>query len=171
MRNGLEQRARRPVSYDTEPCEGRQASPSNPSNGRSARASSGDDAHHGGKAPGLDACVVFRCTAHEKALLLAKADSAGMRISTLMREALGLVDARRRRPMPTADPAMLREAGRIGGNLNQIARWLNTATALGLTHEIDALVVAAELVSIERALSAISTKSSRDISEQEQPPC
>jgi len=114
---------------------------------------------------------VFRCTAHEKALLLAKADSAGMRISTLMREALGLVDARRRRPMPTADPAMLREAGRIGGNLNQIARWLNTATALGLTHEIDALVVAAELVSIERALSAISTKSSRDISEQEQPPC
>jgi hypothetical protein len=113
---------------------------------------------------------VFRCTAHEKALLLAKADSAGMRISRLMREALGLADARRQRPMPKADPAMLRAVGRIGGNLNQIARWLNTATALGLTHEIDAPAVATELVAIERALSAVVAKSSRDNSRQEQPP-
>jgi len=25
--------------------------------------------------------------------------------------------------MPKADPALLREIGRIGGNLNQVARW------------------------------------------------
>ncbi len=168
MRAGLKQGARRPVSYDTEPCEGRQASPSNPTNGRPARASSEVDAKRRAKPEGYGACVVFRCSDREKALLLAKAERASMRISDLMREALGLVDARRRRPLPKADPALIREVGRIGGNLNQIARWLNSATAAGLTREIDALAVAAELVAIERALGAILA---RPTPEPDQPPC
>ena len=60
------QTARRPMSYgcadDTGPCEGRHASPSNPTGA--------------GKAPAkepLSETFVFRCTASEKALLRAKA--------------------------------------------------------------------------------------------------
>ncbi len=46
----------------------------------------------------------------------------------LLREALGLTEARRRKPMPRVDPALVLAVGRIGGNINQIARWLNRAT-------------------------------------------
>ncbi|MEO9970383.1 MAG: plasmid mobilization relaxosome protein MobC [Hyphomonadaceae bacterium] len=44
-----------------------------------------------------------------------------------MREALGLTEARRRKPIPRVDPTLVLAVGRIGGNLNQIARWLNRA--------------------------------------------
>src|SRR5690606_31202811 len=74
-----------------------------------------------------------------------------------MRAALGLVAEKRRRPVPKADPALVREIGRIGGNLNQIARWLNAATLAGHCRDIDALVVAARLVAIERAMSRATT--------------
>ena len=87
------QTARRPMSYgcadDTGPCEGRQASPSNPTSA--------------GKAPAkepLTETFVFRCTASEKAQLRAKAEGAGLPASTLLREALGLTEARRRKPIP-----------------------------------------------------------------------
>ncbi len=155
-------RARRPASYDTEPCEGRQASPSNPSQ------SSGDAPPNGSNVglPTLGSSVVFRCTPTEKAHLVTRAHDAGVSISTLMREALGLVDTRRRRPMPKADPALLRELGRIGGNLNQIARWLNIANATGSHTDIDALVVATKLVAIERAMTTLTAPTTSD-----QPPC
>nr|WP_312127237.1 MobC family plasmid mobilization relaxosome protein [Brevundimonas sp.] len=83
-----------------------------------------------------------------------------------MREALGLVDTRRRRPMPKADPTLLRELGRIGGNINQIARWLNIANATGSHTDIDALVVATKLVAIERAMTTLTAPTTSD-----QPPC
>ncbi|KAB2738362.1 MobC family plasmid mobilization relaxosome protein [Brucella anthropi] len=70
-----------------------------------------------------------------------------------MRDALGLTEARRRRPAPKVDPELVRAVARIGGNLNQIARWLNTAQAQGQVSAIDAITVAARLVAIERALS------------------
>ena len=69
---------------------------------------------------------------------------------------------------PQGRPRAIREVGRIGGNLNQIARWLNSATAAGLAREIDALAVAAELVAIERALGAILA---RPAPEPDQPTC
>lgn len=165
------QGARRPTSYDVEPCEGKQASPSNPTNGHPARASSRDDTNHNGKTTSLGACVVFRCSESEKALLLSKAERAGVRLSTLMREALGIVSVRRRRVIPKADPALLREVGRIGGNLNQIARWLNTATAMNATREIDALTIATRLVAIERAVRLLSAGPERVTSDPDQPPC
>lgn len=138
--------ARRPLSYgepsDREPCEGRQASPSNPTKG-TQRSPKGE----------LNAVVVFRCTASEKHALTARAARAGLPFATLMREALGLTEARRRRPVPKVDPELVRAVARIGGNLNQIARWLNTAQAQGQLSPIDAITVAARLVAIERALS------------------
>jgi len=128
---------------DTGPCEGRQASPSNPIGA--------------GKTPAkepLTETFVFRCTASEKARLRAKAAAAGLPVSTLLREALGLAEARRRKPIPRVDPALVLAVGRIGGNLNQIARWLNHAMKVGHI-DLDTLTVARRLVVIERQLVAL----------------
>jgi hypothetical protein len=97
--------------------------------------------------------MVFRCTASEKQALTARAVRAGLPFATLMREALALTEARRRRPVPKVDPELVRAVARIGGNLNQIARWLNAAQVQGQVSAIDAITVAARLVAIERALS------------------
>mgnify|MGYP001324049990 FL=1 len=146
-----EQGARRPVSYagasDTGPCEGWQASPSNPTGAGAAR-----------EKPALTDTFVFRCTAAEKAQLRQKAEAAGVPVATLLREALGRTDARRRKPAPRVDPALVLAVGRIGGNLNQIARWLNRAHAAGLTPTIDAVEVARRLLSVERQLAQLLTQ-------------
>ena len=143
------QSARRPMSYagaaDTGPCEGRQASPSNPNHGRK----------HPKKEP-LSDTFVFRCTAAEKADLRGKAALAGVTAATLIREALQLVQPKRRKVPPRIDPALVLAVGRVGGNLNQIARWLNRADKAGRVAEIDALKVAAQLVAIERQLAQIT---------------
>lgn len=120
---------------------------------------------------GLEACVMFRCTALEKALLLGRAEQQGKRVSRLMREALGLADSKRRRAMPKADPALIRHLGRMGSNLNQIARWLNIAIAAGHADQIDALNVATRLVAIERALSRVAYPAQSEPSENDAPPC
>ena len=117
-------------AVDTGPCEGRQASPSNPTGAGKART----------KEP-LTETFVFRCSAVEKAQLRAKAEAAGLPATTLLRKALGLTEARRRQPIPRVDPALVLAVGRIGGNLNQIARWLNRAMPVGGT-DLDALTAA-----------------------------
>lgn len=143
----FEQRARRPMSYadaaDTGPCEGWQASPSNPTGGGTPHA----------KAP-LTETFVFRCSAAEKAELRAKAEAAGVPAATLLREALGLTEARRRKPAPRVDPALVLSVGRIGGNLNQIARFVNRALLAGQV-DLDTLAMARQLVVIERQLALI----------------
>jgi len=128
---------------DTGPCEGWQASLSNPTGAGNTRA----------KEP-LTETFVFRCTVAEKAELRAKAEAAGLPAATLLREALGMTKARRRKPMPRVDPALVLAVGRIGGNLNQIARWLNRAMLMGRTG-LDALTVARRLLAIERQLAQI----------------
>jgi hypothetical protein len=97
---------------------------------------------------------VFRCTAAEKAALRQKAEAAGVPVATLLREALGRTEARRK-PMPRVDPALVLAVGRIGGNLNQIARWLNRAHAAGITSTVDVVEVARRLLSVERQLAQI----------------
>ncbi|MCE8441463.1 plasmid mobilization relaxosome protein MobC [Rhodovulum sulfidophilum] len=73
----------------------------------------------------------------------------------LLREALWATQSRRRKPAPRVDPSLVLAVARYGGNLNQIARWLNTATRAGRSSEVEALRVAAALVSIERRLVEI----------------
>ncbi|HDY96388.1 plasmid mobilization relaxosome protein MobC [Sulfitobacter sp. M220] len=84
----------------------------------------------------------------------AKAEAAGLPAATLLREALGLTEARRRKPIPRVDPTLVLAVGRIGGNLNQIARWLNRAM-LADRVDLDALTVARRLLTIERQLAQI----------------
>lgn len=145
--------ARRPMSYgcadDTGPCEGRQASPSNPTGVGRASA----------KEP-LSETFVFRCTASEKAELRAKAEAAGLPAATLLREALGLTEARSRKSVPRVDPALVLAVGRVGGNLNQIARWLNHAMQVERT-DLDTLTVTRRLVVIERQLAALLDEARR----------
>lgn len=148
MTGGKLQRARRPLSYgkpsDREPCEGMQASPSNPTK-----------KCDGSLTGELDAVVVFRCTAEEKQALIERAAMSGLPFAALLREALGLAETRRRRPVPKVDPELIRAIARIGSNLNQIARWLNTAQRQGNVSAIDAIAVSARLVSLDRALAEV----------------
>ena len=58
------------------------------------------------------------------------------------------------RHVPRVDPALVLAVGRIGGNLNQIARWLNRAMLVGRV-DLDALIVARRLLTIERQLAHI----------------
>ncbi|MEP6064942.1 MAG: plasmid mobilization relaxosome protein MobC [Paracoccaceae bacterium] len=99
--------------------------------------------------------MIFRCTVAEKAALVAKADAAGLPNATLMREALGLIQARRRKPVPRVDPSLTLAVARVGGNLNQLSRWINGAVKTGRAGNIDALEVSVRLVAIERQLSQI----------------
>jgi hypothetical protein len=139
-----EQTARLPTDYIGGTCEGRHASPSNPNQTREGRVKKG-----------LSETVIFRCTVAEKAALVAKADAAGLPNATLMREALGLVQARRRKPVPRVDPSLTVAVARVGGNLNQLARWINGAVKSGRASNIDALKVSVRLVAIERQLAEI----------------
>lgn len=74
--------------------------------------------------------VFARLTAEEKALFLARADKAGLAAAAFLRAAaLGDAGPRAQKKVP-ADAQALRELighlGKIGGNLNQIARYLHT---------------------------------------------
>ena len=143
----LTQTARRPMSYDTGTCEGWQASPSNPT--------IASPLVSGAKAvSGLNCTVVLRCTAAERAAVSATAKAAGVTVSALLRETLGLVRSRRRKPVPAVDPALIVAVARIGGNLNQIARQINRSAAAN-GNALDALAVVVRLVGIERQLAAI----------------
>ena len=133
-----------PTDYIDGTCEGRRTSPSNPNQTREGRVKEG-----------LSETVIFRCTVAEKAALVAKADAAGLPNATLMREALGLVQARRRKPVPRVDPSLTLAVARIGGNLNQLARWINRAVKSGRASNIDTLKVSVQLVTIERQLAQI----------------
>ncbi len=139
-----EQTARLPTDYIGGTCEGRQASPSNPSRTRAS-----------GVKVGLSESVIFRCTPSEKAALVAKARAAGLPNATLMREALGLTETRRLKPAPRVDPKLIFAIARVGGNLNQLSRWINGAVKSGRASQIDALKVATQLVVIERQMAQI----------------
>lgn len=108
----------------------------------------------------LTETFVFRCTAIERVQLRAKAEAAGLPAATLLREALGLTEARRRKPVPRVDPAQVLAVGRIDGNLNKIARWLNRAMLVGRT-DLDSLTVARRQLVIERQLAQLIEEARR----------
>lgn len=89
----------------------------------------------------------------ERAAWQAQAGAAGLTLADLIRKRLG--DARevgrapvRRRAARRADPALLAALGRIGSNLNQVARWANT-----YKNKAEAVQVLAALVAIEQLLT------------------
>ena len=143
----LEQSARRPSSRSATcepgPCEGRQASPSNPNQTAQSAVSEKQEA------------VFFYCSSEEKALIRQAAADRGLSMSALLRQLATGAAPKRRKPAPRVDPALVLAVSRYGGNLNQIARWLNAATRAGRASEVEALRVATALVGIERRLADV----------------
>ena len=93
--------------------------------------------------------IKIRLTLEEHQALLKK--MVGKELATWMRNScLDQVD---RQPPNSADPMLLKQLAKIGGNLNQIARIANTTQAQG--NIIDRLRLTAELAMIREQLSEI----------------
>ncbi len=94
--------------------------------------------------------VAVRVTPSESAEWRAKAAAAGVPLSALIRRAM----ARTRTwtaPAAEVERERTRQVGRLGNNLNQIARWANTHKGA-----VEAVEIVAHLVAIERALRALA---------------
>ena len=94
--------------------------------------------------------VKIRASEAERAEWHAKARSAGLTLSDLVRRSVGRV---RTWTVGHAEVERdrTRELARIGNNLNQIARWANTHK-----EAIEAVEVIVHLIAIERALAALA---------------
>ena len=94
--------------------------------------------------------VKIRASEAERAEWHAKARSAGLTLSDLVRRSVGRV---RTWTVPHAEVERerTRELARIGSNLNQLARWANTHASAA-----EAVAVIANLVSFERSLLAVA---------------
>ncbi len=135
--------------YDTEPCEGRTPSPSNPTEGACV--------NH------LTKVITIRCTAAEKEKLVASAKAKRKSTSELLRDALGLIESprRTRRPPPKVDQKLLVAIHAIGTNCNQIARGINAARRHGDMRQLDAIDILTTLVSLDRQLASIRLSHSK----------
>ena len=100
--------------------------------------------------------VKIRSSEAERAEWHAKARSACLTLSDLMRRSVGRV-----RPWSVAHADVERERtqqlARIGNNLNQIARWANTHKGA-----VEAVEVIGHLIAIERAFAALAPVESSD---------
>ena len=72
--------------------------------------------------------MFFYCSSEDKALIRQTAVDHGLSISAMLRQLATGAAPKRRKPVPRVDPALVLAVSRYGGNLNQIARWINTAT-------------------------------------------
>ena len=92
-----------------------------------------------------DKVVKLRVSDDELARLKERSDRP--RLAEWLRD-LGL-GQRKRRAIPVADPALLRQLAAIGNNLNQIARWTHSR------EPVEAMAVSAALIAISRELEAL----------------
>ena len=98
---------------------------------------------------GLDHIVTLRVDGDTLTKWRTQAKTEGVSLGELIRERMSLGSPRRlvrRREPPAADPKLLAAVGRIGGNVNQIARAANQQ------QWPDKLALLERLISIERAL-------------------
>ena len=93
--------------------------------------------------------VKIRASEAERAAWHAKARSAGLTLSDLVRRSLGRVHTWTV-AHAEVERERTRELARIGNNLNQIARWSNTHKGA-----VEAVEVIGHLIAIERALAAL----------------
>ena len=98
----------------------------------------------------------IRASESERAEWHAKARSAGLSLSDLVRRSVGRV-----RTWTVAHAELererTRELARIGSNLNQIARWANI-----YKDNAEVVEVVAHLVAIERALDTLAVEGDRE---------
>jgi len=98
-----------------------------------------------------DKWVHIKVSGEERDAWQAAAEAEGVTLADLVRARMvtKTVDRepRRRRAARRADPALLAAIGRVGNNLNQIGRWVNT-----YKKGAEVIPVIAALVSLERAV-------------------
>ena len=100
--------------------------------------------------------VHVRVSPAELAAWRAKAAAVGVPLSDLLRQAM----ARTRTwtaPALAVERERSRQIGRIGNNLNQLARWANTHASA-----VEAVTVIANLVAFERSLLALARLDGED---------
>jgi len=130
--------------------QGRQASPPNPSK---------NNDHDVEK---LTAKMDLRCTIVEKEMLQQQAKAAGVSPSQLLREALGLVEVRCRKPVPTVAPEIIRAVSQASRDLQILAREAHRNPAAKLGQQSDRLTLIAAIVAVDRRLSQFFTLEARD---------
>lgn len=102
--------------------------------------------------------IKVRVKDDERIAWQAQAKASHMTLSNFIRTKIGSADLVSRDPKITkpcrrADPELIQSLGRIGSNLNQIAKWANIYKS-----EAEAVLVIAALVSIDAKLSAPEKK-------------
>ena len=95
--------------------------------------------------------IKIRLTEQEHQILLGK--KTGAELATWIRDTCLQTDTPKKKPIKTADPELLRQLTRIGGNLNQIAKHTNTDVLGG---KIDCLRLLGELAIIREQLGKLS---------------
>ncbi|MGM6300844.1 plasmid mobilization relaxosome protein MobC [Vibrio parahaemolyticus] len=110
--------------------------------------------NHSGKIRRTE-CIQLRVSKDEKLQIFANANANGNVSVWLRTMALNPNSChhKKRYKEIKQDPALLREVARIGNNLNQVARYINTAKKAGLL--IDLMAVQAQLVQMNALLSAL----------------
>lgn len=112
------------------------------------------------KKPLKDKWLHLKVSEAERSALKALASEQKVTVADLVRksveEKLTLTHIRPRiakAPTHRADPALLAALGRLGSNLNQIGRWVNTHKSAA-----DAVQVLSALVEIERQLKVLASE-------------
>ena len=95
--------------------------------------------------------IKIRLTEQEHQILLDK--KTGAELATWIRDTCLETETPKKKQIKTADPELLRHIGRIGGNLNQIAKVINTYEARG--DKINPLRILAELATIREQLNSL----------------
>lgn len=95
--------------------------------------------------------IKIRLTEQEHQILLDK--KTGAELATWIRDTCLENKVSKKKPIRTADPELLRQLAKIGGNLNQIAKATNTEQARG--DIINLLRLTAELATIREQLTEL----------------
>lgn len=81
-----------------------------------------------------------------------EASELGTTLSNLIRSRMGVAQRsrnkplRKRGPVAKADPQLIAALGRVGNNLNQIARWANTHKGMADAHQVNQHLIAIERI-------------------------
>jgi hypothetical protein len=135
-----EQKSRLPASGDAGR-QGRQASPPDPTG-------NSDD-----EGPKLTEKLDLRCTIEEKIVLRKKAAVAGVSASQLLREALGLTDAKRRKPVPAAPPEIVSLVAQTTRDIQGFAYDARKKMGSTIPGQLEALNLIGGLLTLDRRVS------------------
>lgn len=113
--------------------------------------------------------VHVKVTEAEREDWQAKAKAAGLTLADLLRQQIGAAKnvgrypTIRRRDTHRADPLLLQNIGRVGSNLNQIARWANIYKEAAEASQIIIALIAIEQILLTR-LPATQKKETDNVS-------